>query len=350
VRSAEARHIVEDVAAAVGLVEGAEGVRAVLAALARLEPASIRQIGRAVELPVPIVASVCGELRKRSVVSTERPAQLTDVGRGLFAGGRLSLRAAASCPTCGGRGASLPGELGAVAAELAQAARQAPAPRLDLDQCHCTVGTKVRRVLALYEADALVGRRVLLLGDDDLISLALALVVRDFGSQATLAELTVVDVDRRVIRFVERGLADAPFPATCVRHDLREPLPAHFGRRFDTVVTDPPYTVEAARLFLSRAAGALRAQGGNVFFSFGSRRPGASYDVQQEIAATGFAIRRLQPDFNEYVGAGAIGGTSHLYHLVATPALRPRETTLAPKGLYTSAPQLPATGATFTAR
>jgi hypothetical protein len=37
----------------------------------------------------------------------------------------------------------------------------------------------------------------------------------------------------------------------------------------------------------------------------------------------GFVIRRLERDFNEYVGAGALGGASHLYHLAATPELRP---------------------------
>ena len=68
-----------EVAGAVGLAEGEPGVRSVLAALARLEPVSIRRISRTCGLPVPIVASVCGELRKRGVVAAERPAQLTGV-------------------------------------------------------------------------------------------------------------------------------------------------------------------------------------------------------------------------------------------------------------------------------
>jgi predicted methyltransferase len=318
----EQRHISGDVAAAVGLAEGPLGVEAVLSALARLEPVSIRRLSRAVQLPVPIVASICGELRQREIVSARRPAQLTVLGRRLFAHGGLRLTAAASCPTCGGLGAMVPGELSGVAAELAKISRHAPPPNLELDQCHCTIGTKLRRVLAAHEADALVGRRVLLLGDDDLVSLAIALVVREFGAAETVTELAVVDVDDAVVDFLRAGLSGACFPVTCLRHDLRDPLPADLAYRFDTVLTDPPYTVEGARLFLTRAAEALRGTGSNVFFSFGSRRPGASFRVQREISELGFAIRRLQPDFNEYVGAGAIGGTSHLYHLVATPALR----------------------------
>jgi predicted methyltransferase len=333
----EERQIVGDVAEAVGLVEGVSGVEAVLSALARLEPVSIRRLSRAVELPVPIVASICGELRQREVVSAKRPAQLTRRGRALFARGALALAGAASCPTCDGLGAMVPGELSGLAAELAKVSRQAPPPNLEFDQCHCTVGTKLRRVLAVHEADALVGRHILLLGDDDLVSLALALFARDFGSAQTVAEVVVVDVDDAVVRFLRERLAGCGFPVACVRHDLREPLPVGLQCRFDTVVTDPPYTVEGAHLFLTRAAEALSGPGGNVFFSFGSRRPGASFQVQEEISALGFAIRRLQPNFNEYLGAGALGGTSHLYHLVSTPKLQRRSFGEFAGPLYTAA-------------
>jgi N4-bis(aminopropyl)spermidine synthase len=319
---AEARAIVADVAGAVGLSEGESGVRAVIAALARLEPVSTCRLSRAAELPVPIVASICGELRKRNVVADERPAQLTAVGRGLFADGKLAPDATGTCPECSGRGIVLAKSWAPSVRDTAIVARAAPKPRLDLDQCHCTVETKLRRVVALHEADALVGRRVLLLGDDDLVSLAIHSVVRRFGSPATIARLAVVDLDPKVVAATRRGLAKAPFPFACIQHDLREPLPAQLAGSFDTVLTDPPYTAAGARLFLSRAADAIQA-GGSVFLSFGSRRAETSFDLQRDIARMGFLIRRLVPDFNQYVGAGVLGGTSHLYHLTATTEVRP---------------------------
>ncbi len=325
-----------DVAAAVGLAEGEPGVRSVIATLARLEPVSIRGISRAVELPVPIVASICGELRKRAVVAEERPAQLTPAGRGLFAAGALDLGRSAACPTCAGRAIAIPSHLIRLTAELRRIAKSAPPPVFELDQCHCTVETKIRRVLAMQEADALVGRRVLLLGDDDLTSVAIRGFVERFGSKATIANLTVVDVDPGVVGFVREQLAGAPFPVTCVQHDLREALEPGLLRSFDTVVTDPPYTLAAARLFLSRSAEALDRAGGNVFFSFGSRRPEASFHVQQTILQMGFVIRRLVRDFNEYIGAGVLGGTSHLYHLSPTSAVRARVTGRFDGPLYTA--------------
>jgi predicted methyltransferase len=314
--------IVREVAAAVGLREGESGVRAVIAALARLEPVSIRRLSRTVALPVPIVAAVCGELRKRFVVAGEPPAQLTLSGRRVFGDGRLRLPGTASCPTCAGRGVVSPGEFSGIARELAGLVEKAPPRRLDLDQCQCTVGTKLRRVLAMHEADALVGRRILLLGDDDLTSLAIAAVVRHFGSASTISRLVVLDADAALVEFLARELTDAPFSCSSLHHDLRDPLPPELLAAFDTIATDPPYTVAAARLFLSRAAEALTGPGGNLFLSFGSRRPEAPFRLQQAIAEMGFAIRRLVPDFNDYLGAGALGGTSQLYDLVATAHLR----------------------------
>lgn len=319
-----------------GLAEGERGVRSVLSALARLEPVSTRRLSRTVDLPVPIVASICGELRKRELVADERPTRLTPLGRELYGAGALAVRGSATCPTCSGRGLVVPRELASLMTEMNRIGQVAPPPRAELDQCHCTADTKLRRVLVLHEMDALVGRRILLLGDDDLVSLAIRAVVRQSGSAATIAQLTVVDSDREVVRTVREGLAGAAFPYSCVEHDLREPLPATLSREFDTVVTDPPYTLAGAELFLSRAADVLEGAGGDVLLSFGSRRPEVAYRVQHAIAEMGFAIVRLHRDFNEYVGGGALAGTSSLYQLEATAALRPRITGSFAGPLYTA--------------
>jgi hypothetical protein len=101
-----------------------------------------------------------------------------------------------------------------------------------------------------------------------------------------------------------------------VHHDLREPLTVG---RFDTVVTDPPYTTAGAKLFLTRAVEALAGVGSSIFLSFGSRRPGVQFELQRAIALARLEIRSLTRDFNDYVGAGVLGGTSHLYHLAAAP-------------------------------
>lgn len=165
----------------------------------------------------------------------------------------------------------------------------------------------------MHAADAINRRRILLLGDDDLLSIALLRFVRQFGG--TIEQLVVADIDERVLEFIARELEGAPFPFACVAWDVRQ---ARVGR-FDTVVTDPPYTAAGGMLFLKRAVESLAGPGSQIFFSFGSRRPGVQYELQRAVVEAGLEIRSLTRDFNDYVGAGVLGGTSHLYHL-AVPA------------------------------
>jgi predicted methyltransferase len=308
--------IVAEVAAAVGLAEGEAGVRDVLRIVARAEPVATSQVSRMTELPVPIVTAVLGELRKRSVVDRTRPASLTAEARAVV--GSVGPPADAECDVCGGLGLRIPADFAALADELEQAAIGAPQARVDLDQSHCTVLTKIRRVLFMHQAGALgAGARIVLLGDDDLVSVTIA---RAAALTGVPARLTVIDADPAVLDWI----AASGVRAELVEHDLRRPLPASLAGQFDVVCTDPPYTVPGAELFLSRAVGALvGGPGRHVFFSFGARRPAEMLATQRLIADLGLAIRSVTPNFNSYLGAGILGGTSHLYHLRSTSETAP---------------------------
>jgi predicted methyltransferase len=311
--------VAAEVAAAVGLAEGPAGVTDVLRVIARHEPVAAREVSRRAELPVPIVAAICNELRKRGVVDRARPVRLTAQGRASMAGQAGSGAAGISgqCPCCGGLGVAVPEAAAALAGTLERAAAGVPAAKLDLDQTHCTVDTKLRRVLRLHDAGALAGQRVLLLGDDDLVSVALAAFAAQSG--ASPRRLAVVDCDPDLIAYLGAELGALGLAAELIEHDLREPLPRSLLAGFDVVCTDPPYTVAGAELFLSRAVSALApGAGGHLFFSFGARRPAETVAIQRMMAGMGLALRSLTPGFNSYVGAGILAGTSHLYHLRTT--------------------------------
>ena len=314
--------VTADVALAVGLAEGPSGVSDVLRAIARSEPVAVREVSRMAELPVPIVAAVCNELRQRGVVDRTRPVRLTPAGRDLLAGQHPGLSAA--CPDCGGSGLALPAALTGLTARLEQAAAGAPGAKPELDQTHCTVGTKIRRVLRMHEAGALTGRRILVLGDDDLISVTIAAFVGADGLGGGVERLTVVDSDPEVLAWAGGQMSGTGVDAELIEHDLRRPLPGGLAGAFDVACTDPPYTVAGAELFLSRAvAGLAPGPGRHVFFSFGARRPEETLRAQELIGSMGLTIRGLWPGFNEYLGAGVLAGVSHLYHLRSTAAARP---------------------------
>jgi N4-bis(aminopropyl)spermidine synthase len=316
--------IVTAVAGAVGLAEGESGIRDILAAVLATEPAAVREVARLAELPVPIVAAACNELRQRGIVDTQRPVQLTPAGRSAVTAANPALALPVTCPECGGRGGVVPPELAGLAAALQPAADGMPGAKAELDQTHCTVDTKLARVLRLHQARALAGQRVLLLGDDDLISVAIARFAALTGSGAAIRRLVAVDTDADVLRWIDEQVAGTETVVETVEHDLRQPLPPSLTGAFDVVLTDPPYTVAGAELFLSRAVTALAPQPGrHVFFSFGARRPDETIAVQRAMAEMGLAVRSLAPGFNEYLGAGVLAGTSNLYHLRTAPGARP---------------------------
>jgi N4-bis(aminopropyl)spermidine synthase len=313
----DADAVFAEVAEATGLAEGPAGVRDVVLAISRTEPVAVRAVSQLAEIPVPVVTAICNELRKRGVVDRSRPVRLTDAGREVFGGRGMSFR----CPECGGRGVVSPEMTERLGAELTAAAEAAPEAKPELDQTHCTVDTKISRVLALHEAGALAGTRVLLLGDDDLVSVAIARFADLHGGggggvAGRVRQLTVIDTDQDVLDCIAGQTAGSGLEVALVRHDLRQPLPAELAGAFDVVCTDPPYTVAGAELFLSRAVAALAPGGGqHVFFSFGARRPADMLRTQEVIAGMGLVLRGLTPNFNSYVGAGVLAGTSHLYHL-----------------------------------
>jgi N4-bis(aminopropyl)spermidine synthase len=334
--------VVAEVASAVGLAEGPAGVRDVLRVIAHHEPVAAREVGRLAELPVPIVAAVCNELRKRGVVDRARPVRLTPAGRAglaMPAAGRPGI--SGECPGCGGTGVAVPPGLAALAGELERAAAGMPAAKLELDQTHCTVDTKIRRVLRMHEAGALAGQRVIVLGDDDLISLAIAALP---AAAAAPRRLAVVDCDPDLLGYLGERAAAGRVPVELVEHDLRQPLPAGLLGAFDVACTDPPYTAAGAELFLSRAVAALAGGAGrHVFFSFGARRPDETLRTQRLIADLGLTMRSLVPGFNSYTGAGILAGTSHLYHLRTTEGARPAITGTHAGPLYTAETRAAAT-------
>jgi predicted methyltransferase len=314
--------VIAEVAEAVALAEGQSGVRDILRVILRSEPVAAREIGRRAELPVPIVTAVCNELRKRGVVANSRPVALTAQAREILAAGQPQL--SAQCPCCGGRGLVVPEQLAQLTAELELAADGAPEARPELDQTHCTVPTKIHRVLRMHESGALAGMRILLLGDDDLVSVAIARFAALVGAAGSIRRLAVVDADPAVLSWIGEQVSATGVAVELAEHDLRLPLPAGLRAGFDVVCTDPPYTVAGAELFLSRAVTALSGEPGqHVFFSFGARRPLETLRTQELIASLGLAVRSLAPGFNEYLGAGILAGTSNLYHLRSTTATVP---------------------------
>jgi predicted methyltransferase len=197
-------------------------------------------------------------------------------------------------------------------------------PRVDvtLDQSHATPETALRRAVYLLEVDALEGRDLLLLGDDDLTSLAVGLVARQMGLR--LSRVVVVECDERLVDFLCTSAEGLGMPMEVLSHDLRSPLPDEMQGAFEAFLTDPPYTLEGLSLFVSRGVSALRPGPSRpAIVCFGHRAPDEAAEVIRRLTGMGLAPIEILRGFNRYVGAQLLAGTSQLIGLSTTAQTHP---------------------------
>jgi hypothetical protein len=204
----------------------------------------------------------------------------------------------------------------ALVAALGHDIAAAPAAREDLDHVSATADTAARRAVWLDGTFDLTGAHVLCVGDHDLTSLALGAVRHD-------VEITVVDLDERLLDFIDRTAAERGYRVRCEYADLRFGLPDAARDWADLVFTDPPYTPEGVQLFLGRGLQGMRdrANGRLVMaYGFSPLHPALGVKVQRSVYDLDLAVEAILPAFNRYHGAQAVGSASDLY--VCRPTAR----------------------------
>ncbi|PRX98535.1 bis-aminopropyl spermidine synthase family protein [Allonocardiopsis opalescens] len=292
-----------------------------------------------------------GELVRASALSRRGVERLLDALGGELEhdGERVRIR-----PAAAGRYLGLPAEWAGDparlsperhAAELAELERLvagAPPPLRRLDHVAATPETALRRALLLAGRYELAGAHLLCVGDHDLTSLAATLLHPGLSA-------SVVDVDDRVLGYIESSAARLGLPVRCYYADLRHRLPQALAGGADLAFTDPPYTREGVELFVRRALGGLRdARQRPVLLAYGASEatPGLVQPVQETLARLGLVTEAIWPDFNRYDGAEAIGAASDLYLLRGTLRWRPAQgrrgagpAECAPSRIYTHGPQ-----------
>ena len=189
-----------------------------------------------------------------------------------------------------------------------------PGPNRHLDQVAATAVTVVKRALFLSQRFDLTGAAVLMLGDHDLTSLALARL-------APGADIAVADVDERVLEFVDGVRRRRGWPIETFFTDLRLELPRSLAARFDLVFTDPPYTPAGMKLFLLRGIQALNERAFSRIacaYGVGEHQAALALKVQTVVGDLRLIIEAMEPGFNEYRHAPALGNRSDLYVLRPT--------------------------------
>lgn len=201
-----------------------------------------------------------------------------------------------------------------------------PSANVTMDQTHCTHETSLNRAILAMKKQCVIGKRILCIGDDDLVSISIGLMLkRLFNDKISChTEVQVIDLDERYLEYISTISEDYSLPIKCYRADLRHPLPEQFLMEFDCFFTDPPYTLTGMNLFLSRGIAALKKKKGlPIFLSFAHKSYDHSYEMIQQFVKMGLAVDEIRSNFNSYNGAGIIGNSGQLILLRTTKYTTP---------------------------
>lgn len=174
--------------------------------------------------------------------------------------------------------------------------------------------------MLLIQYNRFVGSQILLIGDDDLTSLAITIMSKKIFKNGTtgISQITVMDIDERILEYIQTN----SHITKCIRQDFRDAPLKEYNNLFDCAFLDPPYTDDGLCLFLSRAIQYVKPQA-NLFVSFGHGTDKMQYRIQKMVVDSKLYITEIIPKFNSYIGAKSWGGVSDMIVLCATHDKKP---------------------------
>lgn len=170
----------------------------------------------------------------------------------------MPLTKALLCPLCNGKRVDI-GGLQDLLETYKTLVDKRPKPSSEYYQGFILPEDVVARALFMQLNDDLEGKRIILIGDDDLLSIAL-------GLTNLPKEITVLDIDARIGKFIERIASKENLKITFYRYDVSDPLPKWALKRYDVFSSEPLETISGLEAFLSRGVACLRDKGSSGYF------------------------------------------------------------------------------------
>ncbi|BAU23515.1 hypothetical protein THC_1142 [Caldimicrobium thiodismutans] len=171
-----------------------------------------------------------------------------------------------------------------------------PLPTSDYDQGFIRPEDTLKRTAFIYLRGDLEDAEVFILGDDDLISLAMALT-------GLPKRVVVVEIDERINTFIKETVKKIGFKNLEVyNYNVIESLPEDLKGSFDIFVTDPVETKKGLKLFVARCISSLKGPGSAGYMGFTHREASLEKwrEFQSFLLDSGFVITDILRDFTTY--------------------------------------------------
>ncbi len=253
--------------------------------------------------PMRFLCAFWNQMVKEGLLTaTDGRLRLTDTGREIALALGISPAREAVCDVCEGRGVDFRKLFREAAEKFIAICQNRPEAIQDYDQGYVTESTTLARIAFVWQRGDLEGKEIIVLGDDDLMSIAAALT----GAPKRILAL---DIDERLINFInEVAEREGLTNLQAVRHDLRESIPNEWLGSFDTFLCDPTESFVGFKAFVERGLLCLKGVGSAGYF--GLTHVESSLDkwarIQKFLLESGAVITDLRDDFSGYVNWGYI--------------------------------------------
>ena len=184
-----------------------------------------------------------------------------------------------------------------------------PPRQESLEQQVCTLDTAWRRAKHISQKLS-PESRVLVIGDDDLVSIAL--------SRFPTKVIDVLELDSCLVRLLKKNGGER---LRVFRRDLSDGLPEDFARKYDAVISDPMYSKEGMSMFLGCCEKALKpGPSSRLFLTTYPPLLEDSAGFFELLKAKGLKLLETHKNFSRYpfpndMRAGALEGLAALgYH------------------------------------
>lgn len=195
--------------------------------------------------------------RSGLIAADENGFYLTEKGKGLVNPKSLDFDGKI-CPSCLGKRIIPEAKFKEVLEEFKRITEKRPCPTIDFFQGYMFAEDVIARAALMHYYDDLTGKEIILIGDDDLLSVVLALT-------GLPLRIVVLDIDKRIGEFIKTVNAEYGFSIDFKQYNVVDPLPAELLGRFDVFSSEPLETLSGLRAFIYRGAACLKAGGVGYF-------------------------------------------------------------------------------------